>query len=248
MAKKIRRALDATLGRWMRHFFFILLRSYYGLFFNISIADKAALQDQPGGLILSTHGSRHDGPIVAALLYTTRRVRPAVAYSEYYSPLQWFPLMISGCVPMSSPKTWTPDRRAAQKTKALQALRNIIGNGNTILLFPGGGIKKQRMEIIQPHFSGAYDTIKELGDIPVTIIKIRGLSPHETQRRDMFWRFLGISKGRRHVLIDIQPLDAPLNTSVPLAEFNADLEARFNSDLTPHTPEQPLAAKKPSRQ
>lgn len=231
MTKAIRRLADATLGRWIRHFFFILLRSYYGLFFNISCADKAELQDQPGGLILCTHGSRHDGPMIAAMLYTTRRVRPAVRYDEYYSPAQWFPMMIAGCVPMSSPKSWSPERRAKQKETALHTLRRVIENGNTILLFPAGRIKQQRLEVIEPRFSGAYDTLKALGDIPVTLVRIRGLSPHETQRFDMFWSFLGLSKGRKHVLIDIETLAAPLDTSVSLADFNADLERRFNADL-----------------
>ncbi|MEO0358420.1 MAG: 1-acyl-sn-glycerol-3-phosphate acyltransferase [Pseudomonadota bacterium] len=231
MTKSIRKLLDATLGRWMRHFFFILLRSWYGLFFNISCADKAALQDLPGGLILCSHGSRHDGPMVSAMLYTTRRVRPAVKYDEYYSPLQWFPMMVAGCVPLSSPKSWPPERRIAQKATAMTTLRHIIQSGNTVLLFPAGKIKTQRLEVIEPHFSGAYETVKVLDNSPVTLIRIRGLSKHEPQKFDQFWSFIGRSKGRRHVLIDIEPLKTPLDTSVSLEEFNADLQARFNADL-----------------
>ena len=37
------RFLDATLGKWTRHFFFVLLRTYYGLFFNVLVAVKVAL-------------------------------------------------------------------------------------------------------------------------------------------------------------------------------------------------------------
>ncbi|MEM9349933.1 MAG: 1-acyl-sn-glycerol-3-phosphate acyltransferase [Pseudomonadota bacterium] len=229
--KPLRRFLDATLGRWIRHFFFILLRTYYGLFYNISVADKSLLQDLPGGLILCTHVSRHDGPMICAMLYTARRVRPAVLYSEYYSWLQWFPLMIAGSVPMSSPKEWPAERRKAQKERALGTMRRVIENGNIILLFPAGRIKKQRREIIEPHFSGAYETLKSLGDIPVALIRIRGLSPHEPRKYDLFWTFIGRQKGRRHVLVDIEIPDKPLDTSLPLAEFNADIEARFNKGL-----------------
>ncbi|MEM1237196.1 MAG: 1-acyl-sn-glycerol-3-phosphate acyltransferase [Pseudomonadota bacterium] len=231
MMKSLRRFADATLGRWTRHFFFILLRSYYALFFNISCADKAKLQDFPGGLILSTHGSRHDGPMVAALLYTTRRVRPAVLYTEYYSWAQWFPLMIAGCIPMSSPKEWSPERRAAQKDKALGTIRRVIENENIILLFPEGRIKQQRREVIEPHFSGAYDTLKALDDVPVAIIRIRGLSPFDEHKRDLFWTFIGRQKGRRHVLMDIEIPERPLDSSMSLEEFNLDLEARFNEGL-----------------
>lgn len=237
--KPLRRLVDATAGRWIRHFFFILLRSYYGLFYNISCANKALLQDLPGGLILCTHVSRHDGPLIAAMLYTTRRVRPAVHYSEYYSWVQWFPLMIAGSVPMSSPKKWSAERRAAQKDKALHIMRRIIENGNLVLLFPAGKVKKQRREIIEPHFSGAYETLTALEDTPVAIVRIRGLSPHENHKHDLFWSFIGRQKGRRHVLIEIETPEPPLDTSVSLAEFNADIEARFNAGLQLPDPVQP---------
>jgi len=227
--KSLRRVADATVGRWIRHFFFILLRSYYGLFYNISCADKAVLQDLPGALVLGTHVSRHDGPLVSALLYPTRRVRPAVLYSEYYSPMQWFPLMVAGCIPMSSPKAWSPERRAAQKARALDIMRRVIARGNMVLLFPGGGIKKQRHEVIQPHFSGAYDTLRAMGDIPVVLVRIRGLSPHEPHKFDRFWTFVGREKGRQHVLVTIEVVAGGLDTTMPLAEFNADLERRLNA-------------------
>ncbi|MEO1704626.1 MAG: 1-acyl-sn-glycerol-3-phosphate acyltransferase [Pseudomonadota bacterium] len=231
MLKSARRIADATLGRWIRHFFFILLRSYYGLFYNVSIADKAKLQDMPGGLILCSHVSRHDGPMMCAMLYATRRVRPAVKYDEYYSPLQWFPLMIAGCVPMSSPRSWAPERRMAQKERALGTIRRIIENGNIVLLFPAGKLKTQRFEVIEPHFSGAYDTITALDNVPVAVIRIRGLSPHEEHKHDLFWTFIGRRKGRRHVFIDIEIPETPLDATLPLAEFNAELERRFNVGL-----------------
>ena len=243
--KPLRRFLDATFGRWIRHFFFVLLRSYYGLFFNISIADKSVLQDLPGGLILCSHGSRHDGPMIACMLYPTRRVRPAVLYSEYYSALQWFPLMIAGAVPMSSPKTWSKERRAIQKTLALRTMGAIIENGNMVLLYPAGRLKQQKLERIEPHFSGAYETLKTLGDIPVVTIRIRGLSPHEPHKFDLFYSFLGRRKGRRHVLIDIRREEG-LDTSLPLAEFNARLEDIFNEGLHDAPSEDSIA--EPSRQ
>jgi len=228
--KPLRRFLDATFGRWIRHFFFIVLRSYYALFYNISCADKSRLQDLPGALILSTHVSRHDGPLLAALLYTTQRVRPAVHYSEYYSALQWFPLMIAGSIPLSSPKTWSPERRAARKAHAMYILRRVIENGSMALLFPAGRIKRQEREVIEPHFSGAYDTLKSLGPIPVVLVRIRGLSPFEPAKHDLFWSFIGRKKGRRHVFVELEVLEQGLNTDMPLAAFNADLERRFNND------------------
>jgi len=32
----MKRFLDATLGKWTRHFLFVFVRSYYALFYNIS--------------------------------------------------------------------------------------------------------------------------------------------------------------------------------------------------------------------
>ena len=227
--KGIRRFLDATAGRWIRHFFFILLRSYYALFYNISCADKARMQNLPGALVLCTHVSRHDGPMISALLYSTRRVRPAVHHDEYCSYVQWFPLMVAGAIPMSSPKSWPAARRKAQKENALGIMRRVIERGNMVLLFPAGRIKQQAQEVIEPHFSGAYDTLKAMGDIPVVILRIRGMSKYEPQVHDQFWSFIGRAKGRRHVLVEIEVLENGLSTVTDLASFNAALERRFNA-------------------
>jgi 1-acyl-sn-glycerol-3-phosphate acyltransferase len=53
----MKRFFDATLGKWVRHLFFVLVRTYYAMFYNVSAAGKHLLQDQPGTLILATHVS-----------------------------------------------------------------------------------------------------------------------------------------------------------------------------------------------
>ena len=73
--KGIRRFLDATVGKWLRHLAFLIVRTYFALFFNVSCSGKHLLQDLPGGLILASHVSRLDGPLVSSILYSTRRVR-----------------------------------------------------------------------------------------------------------------------------------------------------------------------------
>ncbi len=230
----ILRFLDATLGRVIRHFFFICLRTYFGLFYNISISNKHLLQTMPHGLILATHVTRLDGPMVASLLYPTRRVLPAVHYNEYYHPAQYPVLMPSGCIPLSSPKSWPAEKRSERKAWALDKVTRTIHSGKLVLLFPGGQAKRQAREIIQPHFSGAYDTLKAIPDCPVMILRIQGLSKYDHSIRDLFWSFLGIRKGRRHVGISIEAVEGGLNTDVSLEEFNRDLEERFNAP--PHWP------------
>ena len=84
-SQAMKRFFDATLGKWVRHLFFVLVRTYYAMFYNVSAAGKHLLQDQPGTLILATHVSRHDGPLVSAILYSTARVRPTVHYYEYHT-------------------------------------------------------------------------------------------------------------------------------------------------------------------
>ena len=229
------RFVDATLGRVVRHFFFVCLRSYLGLFYNLSVSNKHLLQDMPGGLILATHVTRLDGPMVAALLYPTRRVIPAVHYNEYYHPVQYAVLAPAGCIPLSSPKTWPPEKRAARKLWAQDMLNETIRAGKIVLLFPGGQAKRQPREIIQPHFSGAYETLRANPGCPVAILRIQGLSKFDKSIRDRFWTFIGIQKGRRHVSVTIERLDEGLDTSVSLEDFNADLEERFNAP--PHWPE-----------
>ncbi|MEM9318050.1 MAG: 1-acyl-sn-glycerol-3-phosphate acyltransferase [Pseudomonadota bacterium] len=232
--KAVRRVLDATLGRWARHIAFILVRSFFGLFYNVSCANKHLLQDLPGGLILASHVSRLDGPMIAAILYSTRRVRPAVHYKEYFNPVQWLPMVIANAIPLSSPKSWPDERRAARKDRALRALRRIIGNGGFVLLFPAGQTKRQPREIIQPRFSGAYDTLKAVPDCAVVLLRIHGLSKFDAPKYDYFWSFLSIQQGRRHVSVTIELIEGGLDTDQSLAAFNADLEARMNAP--PHWP------------
>ena len=227
-----RQALDATLGKWLRHMTFALVRPYFSLFYNVGCSGKHLLQDLPGGLILATHISRLDGPLIAAMLYSTRRVRPAVHYNEYFNLLQFVPMALAGAVPLSSPRGWSPERRAARKAVALDNLRRIIADGGFVLLFPGGMAKRQPREIIQPHFSGAYDTIKSLPDAPVVLIRLQGISKFDAPKYDLFWSFLFGLRGRRHVEMTIELLEHGLDTDQGLEAFNADLEERFN-DLPP---------------
>lgn len=224
----LRQVLDMIIGKWLRHLTFAIVRPYFSLFYNVSVSGKHLLQDLPGGLILATHISRLDGPLIAAMLYSTRRVRPAVHYNEYYNLLQWVPMVLAGAVPLSSPKSWAPERRAAQKTWALDNLRRIIDTGGFVLLFPGGMTKRQPREIIQPHFSGAYDTLTALPDTPVILIRLQGISKFDAPKYDLFWSFLFGLRGRRHVEMTIELLEDGLDTTQELAAFNADLEARFN--------------------
>ncbi|MBF9042354.1 hypothetical protein HKCCE4037_03385 [Rhodobacterales bacterium HKCCE4037] len=227
--------MDATLGRILRHFFFVCLRTYFGLFYNVSISNKHLLQTMPGGLILATHVTRLDGQMVAALLYPTRRVLPAVHYNEYYHPAQFWVLAPVGCIPLSSPRTWPPEKRAERKTWAQEKLNDRIRSGKIVLLFPGGQAKRQEREIIRPHFDGAYETLRANPDCPVAILRIRGLSKYDEAIRDRFWSFIGIMKGRRHVSITFERLEDGLDTEVSLEAFNRDLEERFNAP--PHWPE-----------
>ncbi|MEM0950502.1 MAG: 1-acyl-sn-glycerol-3-phosphate acyltransferase [Pseudomonadota bacterium] len=227
--KSIRRFLDATLGKWLRHLAFLLVRGYFALFYNVSCSNKHLLQDLPGGLILASHVSRLDGPLVAAILYSTRRVRPAVHYDEYHHPAQVMPMLIANAVPLSSPKSWPPERRAARRVWALETMRRIVTKGGFVLLFPGGQVKRQPREIIQPHFAGAYEILRAVPQTPVLLLRIQGLSRFDRPVNDLFWSFLFIQRGRRHVSIDIELLEGGLDTERDLAAFNADLEQRLNA-------------------
>ena len=194
------------------------------------MSNKHLLQDLPGGLVLCTHVSRHDGPMVANMLYSTSRVRPAVLYSEYYNWMQWFPLMSISAVPMSSPKTWEPERRAKQKEVSLDIIRRVIRNGSLVLLFPAGRVRTEPREVIMPRLSGAYEILKAIPDCPVALIRIEGLSKFDTPIYDHFWSFLFIKQGRRHVNVSIELLESGLDTDCSLEEFNASLEKRMNRE------------------
>jgi len=224
------RLIDDTLGKWMRHLFFLVVRAYFALFYNVSCSGKYLLQDVPGALILATHVSRYDGPLVAAILYTTQRIRPVVHYNEYHHWMQWFPMFVARAIPVSSPKTWSPERRQARKEASMARIMTALDRHESILLFPAGHTRQQEQEVIAPHLSGAYDILRRTPDRPVLLLRIEGLGRFQAARYDYFWTFLGIKKGRRHISVDIKTVH-DLDATTDLATFNAALEARLNRPI-----------------
>ncbi|MEL7184099.1 MAG: 1-acyl-sn-glycerol-3-phosphate acyltransferase [Pseudomonadota bacterium] len=222
------RLLDVTLGKWLRHFMFVLVRTYYALFYNVSCSNKHLLQDQPGTVILATHVSRHDGPLIAAILYTTARIRPTVHYSEYTNWVQWLPMVVISAIPMSSPKTWPEEKRKARRAETLQVIHKVLKNGNSILLFPAGKVRRQQREIVAPYLSGTHEILRAEPQTPVLLLRIDGLGQFQPARYDGFWSFLGRKKGRRHVSLTLEPL-TDLDPNQDLPAFNARLEALLNN-------------------
>ncbi len=221
------RFIDATLGKWVRHFFFVLLRSYYALFYNVSASGKHLLQEKPGTLILATHVSRHDGPLISSILYSTARIRPTVHYNEYYSWAQWFPMFVAAAIPMSSPKSWPEDKRVARKEHTLRVIHKVLANGNSILLFPAGRVRRQPEEIVAPYLSGVHEILRAEPDTPVMLVRLDGLGKFQRTTYDGFWSFLGRKKGRRHISLELTEV-TDLEPSMGLAAFNAKLEKMLN--------------------
>ncbi|WP_299196273.1 lysophospholipid acyltransferase family protein [uncultured Tateyamaria sp.] len=224
------RLIDRTLGKWLRHFFFAIVRTYFSLFYNVSCSGKHLLQDTQGALILATHVSRFDGPLIAAILYTTQRIRPVVHYKEYYNWMQWFPMLVARAIPVSSPKSWPAEKRQAQKEASMQRILSALDSGESILLFPSGHTRQQEPEVIAPHLSGAQDILQANPDSPVLLLRLDGLGQFQPARYDYFWTFIGRSKGRRHISVDIKTVD-DLDPGIDLAAFNKDLEDRLNTPI-----------------
>ncbi len=230
-APKKKRAIkyvDSVLGQVLRHFLFALVRPYYDLFYNVSCSNKEQLQDLAGAIILSNHVSRHDPPLILSTLYTVTRIRPTAYYVEYEHWLQKYPMMLFGTIPMSSPKSWAPERREAQKLKTLDIMKRVLENDNSILIFPAGSIRKGEKEEIPSYLTGAYDMIKTFPDRPVVLIKVDGLGPHQYRIYDQFWSFLGIEKGRRHVKLELDVINH-LPEIDNREDFNKYLENYFNN-------------------
>jgi 1-acyl-sn-glycerol-3-phosphate acyltransferase len=202
--KRSIKAIDSIFGQILRHTFFALVRPYYDLFYNVSCSNKEQLQNLPGAIILSSHVSRHDPPLILSSLYTVTRIRPTAYYLEYEHWLQKYPMMLFGTIPMSSPKDWTPEQRDAQKLKTLDIMKRVLENNNSILIFPAGSIRTGEKEEIPSHMTGAYDMIKALPDRPVVLIKVDGLGKDQYHIYDQFWSFLGITKGRRHAKLELE--------------------------------------------
>jgi len=226
----MKRFIDATLGRWLRHFLFIILRAYYALFFNVSCAGKHLLQDQPGTLILATHVSRHDGPLISAILYSTKRIRPTVHYDEYFNWSQFLPMFIASAIPMSSPRSWPEEKRKERKAETLEIVHKVLAKGNSVLLFPAGKVRRQEHEQVPAYLSGVHDILSAEPDTPVILLRLDGLGMFQRRSHDLFWSFLGIRKGRRHVSMDLQPIH-DLDPSMPVDAFNRKLEKMLNAPI-----------------
>ena len=225
------RFLDATLGRWLRHFLFILVRTYYALFYNVSCSGKHLLQDQPGTLILATHVSRHDGPLIAAMLYSTKRIRPTVHYDEFYNPGQFLPMYIASAIPMSSPKSWPDEKRQARKATVLEIVHKVLAKGNSVLLFPAGKTRQEEQERVPSYLSGVHDILRAEPGTPVMLLRLSGLGRFQEARYDGFWSFIGRKNGRRHVAMDLRPL-RDLDPAQDVETFNARLEALLNTPIS----------------
>ncbi|AXI48205.1 hypothetical protein C1J03_20700 [Sulfitobacter sp. SK012] len=224
----MKKFIDATIGRWLRHLFFVLVRTYYGLFYNISCSNKHLLQDAPGTLILATHVSRHDGPLIAAVFYTTMRIRPTVHYDEYYSWAQWFPMYVAAAIPMSSPKSWPVEKRQERKAYTLDVIHKVLTNGNSVLLFPAGKIRRQPEEVVHPALSGVHEILVAEPETPVMLLRLDGLGKFQPAKYDGFWSFIGRKLGRRHVSLTLVPL-TDLEPGSDLTAFNQTLEVHLNS-------------------
>jgi hypothetical protein len=159
-------------------------------------------------------------------LYSTARVRPTVHWDEYHAPAQWFPMMVAGAIPMSSSKTWPEARRTAQKAKTLAKIHMLLGDGHSNLLFPAGKVRRQLEEIVALYLAGVDEILNAEPDIPVMLLRLGGLGQFQPAVYDLFWSFLGRTKGRRHFSLDLTPIN--LDASQDLAAFNAQLELLLN--------------------
>jgi 1-acyl-sn-glycerol-3-phosphate acyltransferase len=225
------RFLDATVGKALRHVLFVIVRLYYALFYNVSCSGKHLLQDQPGTLIIATHVSRHDGPLISAIFYSTKRMRPTVHYDEFYNWSQFLPMYIASAIPMSSPKTWPDEKRRERKVEMLGVVHKVLAKGNSVLLFPAGKVRRQEQELIPAHLTGVHDILRAEPDTPVMLLRLDGIGTFQEARYDGFWSFLGIEKGRRHVSMDLRPL-TDLDASVSVEAFNQRLEVLLNTPIS----------------
>lgn len=228
----MRQVLDRTIGTLARHIVFVIARAYFTLFYNITCTGKHLLQGQEGALILATHVSRHDGPLITTVLYSTTRIRPTVHYNEYYHWLQWLPMFITGAIPMSSPQSWPAEKRATHKAAVMGTIHKVLARGQTVLIFPAGKARRQAEEIVPPHFTGVRDIIRTAPELPVFLLRLEGLGTFQEAEHDHFWRFVGVRKGRRHVSVQIIPLTG-LDASMELNAFNQHIERLLNDDVTP---------------
>jgi 1-acyl-sn-glycerol-3-phosphate acyltransferase len=144
--------------------------------------------------------------------------------------MQWFPLFVARAIPVSSPKTWTQEKRQAQKEQSMARILEALARDESVLLFPAGHTRQSEPEVIAPHLSGAYDILKTNPQRPVLLLRLDGLGKFQFKSYDYFWTFIGRSKGRRHISVDLKMAD-DLDVSMGLAAFNKDLEDRFNTPI-----------------
>ena len=136
-------------------------------------------------------------------------------------------MWVAGAVPMSSPKSWPEGKRAARKVETLGKIHSLLEDGNSMLLFPAGQVRRQPEEIIKPYLSGVHEILNAEPDTPVMLLRLGGLGAFQPAIYDLFWSFIGRTKGRRHVSLALKPIT--LDPRMELEAFNATLEELLNS-------------------
>ena len=103
----------------------------------------------------------------------------------------------------------------------------MLNNGNSVLLFPAGKVRRQPEEIVAPHLKGVQEILRDRPDTPVMLLRTRGLGKFQEATYDLFWSFIGRKKGRRHVQMELTQV-TDLDPSMELTAFNAKLEEMLN--------------------
>lgn len=162
--------------RWFLIAFASVIRSILALRYRIEVRDGTnSRKDWRGVLFLSNHQSQIDTVFIGTVLGQKGvRFRPLIV--EYVYRMAWLKLGIKAlrAIPIPNFESSVNQYKKVRGERALQEVSRSLTEGQNVLLFPSGKMKRSGVEKLGGA-SAAYNLVQEHRDMPVVLIRITGL-------------------------------------------------------------------------
>jgi long-chain-fatty-acid--[acyl-carrier-protein] ligase len=151
-----------------------LFKALLSLRYNVSITGLEQLSGVKGVLVLPNHPAEIDPVIITTYLWDLLRPRPVVLEKFYHLPQVRPAMRIARAIPMPDMEFDSGPYKRRRIEKALDEVVATLKKGDSILIYPSGRLSVSGEEKIGAA-SGVYSILQRYPDVPVAVIRIRGL-------------------------------------------------------------------------
>jgi len=151
-----------------------LVKKLIGLRYRVTIEGLEMIDTTRGILILPNHPAEIDPVIITTLLWDLLRPRPVVIEGMYNLPAL-HPLMRRiRAIPMADMEFDSGPYKRRRIERALEQIATSLEYGDNVLLYPSGRLTVTGAERLGGA-SGVHSILKSHPNVPVAIVRIRGL-------------------------------------------------------------------------